>query len=36
MQAKKEPTPDVKSEVDLLQEIADELRAQRGSSGPTG
>ncbi|HEY5187151.1 MAG TPA: large conductance mechanosensitive channel protein MscL [Actinomycetes bacterium] len=34
--AKEEPTPDVKSEVDLLQEIADELRAQRGSSGPTG
>jgi len=36
MQAKKEPTPDVKSEVDLLQEIADELRAQRGTGGSTG
>jgi large conductance mechanosensitive channel len=28
--AKQEPTPDVKTEIDLLQEIADELRAQRG------
>ena len=36
MQAKKEPTPDVKSEVDLLQEIADELRAQRSTGGSTG
>lgn len=34
--AKQEPTPDVKTEIDLLQEIADELRAQRGTGGSTG
>ncbi len=34
--ARQEPTPDVKTEVDLLQEIADELRAQRGTGGSGG
>ena len=34
--ARQEPTPDVKTEIDLLQEIADELRAQRGTGGSAG